>query len=180
MQPHVTKVRRSDHDPSHTGKGHSEYEGIVHHMDLFMCEGAEILSDIRAGSNEYCATASFIGVDKHCHEMPFVYDRGANEFSFPENVGWRVGPGTPYRTVVMAIHYLVPEWWDMETMMVEDQSGFTLSLSTVLRPSNLGSFAFIDEQMTLPVSSTVSCCSISGLAVVLPVVLPVAGFMVPI
>lgn len=35
-------------------------------------------------------------------------------------------------------------------MMVEDTSGFSLTLSTVLRPHNIGTMAFIDEMMVLP------------------------------
>ena len=105
ITPHVTYA-------SHR----QQVESIVHHMDVFMCTDDSIIAllDQNADDPSFCASAAFVGKGGPCHEMPYAYDRGSLPFVFPDNAGWRIGPGTPYTTMVLAVHYLLPEWWDNE------------------------------------------------------------------
>ena len=115
VHPHVTRVaQRQGGRP----------ESIIHHMDIFMCETPASATQAtldNAGDSEFCAAAGFVNAAQGpCHEMPYAYDKGSNTFEFPKEVGWRVGPGTPYKSMVMAIHYLLPEWWDPKSKLSAD------------------------------------------------------------
>jgi hypothetical protein len=110
---------------------------IVHHMDLFVCDdtlGERFASPAACGAFSAFMHAS----KGPCFQLIIAYDkwvrlsfessfprsfsffflssphlcshfrRGAAGFALPRDIGFRVGPNTPYSRYLLQIHYLLP------------------------------------------------------------------------
>lgn len=129
-------------------------ESIVHHMDLFVCDGSAV-TEI---SDQGCLSNRYVGEDGAgpCYAMIWAYDKGATEpHSLPPEMGFRLGAGTPYKSLLLQVHYLLPLTAGLTAPALReegylDTSGVVLSLLTELRPTNAWSFEFMDRNMAVP------------------------------
>ena len=81
---------------------------VVHHMDVFLCDdklGSRFVSPGQCNTFQGFMHA----ISGPCYQMVFAYDKGASGFTLPDHVGLRLGEVTPYTTILMQIHYLMPE-----------------------------------------------------------------------
>ena len=126
---------------------------VMHHMDLFFCEGGVTTTreyavhDPAVCSHDgFVQTAVPLSFDGYLRErfveaMPkvspacifgAVYDRGAGPLTLPTDLGFLVGPSTSRaKEIIIQAHYLVPENYDRVTELtgpVWDNSGYRITL----------------------------------------------------
>jgi hypothetical protein len=126
-------------------------EGVVHHMDLFACQDSPIeeyqaLSPMQ--QNTWCMSDSFL--KSSCHQMMWAYDKGADAFDFPHDVGMLLGPSSGIDSIVIQIHYLLPENYEPDGIGFKDVSGFRLFMEPAHRPYDVGMFGFLEADMIIP------------------------------
>lgn len=80
--------------------------------------------------------------------MVYAYDRDANPFYFPKDVGVRLGPGSPYTRLVQEWHYLIPKAGIKHRFT--DHTRFRLLLTSRLRPHNAAMLGMMNMSMRLP------------------------------
>jgi len=135
---------------------------VVHHIDLFLCDSAAANMYPRNGGRcdsfpdqvvpdmEWAAQGKFVTwterLTRSCREFIYAYDRGAGTVTFPEQYGVRIGKGTPFPYVIMQRHLLMRA--TMPTF--HEWSGVKLTLTTNLRPINLGIAGTLDYALSIP------------------------------
>jgi dopamine beta-monooxygenase len=125
---------------------------IVHHMDIFVCQEAVERSFPASPEerNSWCSEERFIEEQKVCSQMIWAYDRGALTYTFPPDVGIRLGPSTGYTHLMLQIHYLMPVHFPVgQGQGILDSSGFDLIVGGgKLLDSHL--LGFLDMGLVLP------------------------------
>ena len=121
---------------------------LVHHMDLMMCTEA-------LGRYPTVTTAldGTMDAKSECDAIVFAYDRGAGAFTLPENVGFRMGAGTPYSRFYLEWHYMLPGRTVASLVGVDhfvDGSGVEVVFTRQLRQHSAGAFGAMNENMVLP------------------------------
>ena len=144
---------------------------IVHHANIFMCAG-------RASERQFpharaeCSAGGGVFVERPkgggglpCLNILASYDRGAAPFTFPDDVGVRLGPGTPYTHLLLQVHYLHDPTVDPTVVatggaptaaapppepLVDGGTGMWLRLSATPRARNARMIGLMDTAMVLP------------------------------
>lgn len=133
IEPHVTTF--------------GEYGGIVHHMDLFACQTSpseEFHGLDPMDQKEWCGVDEFL--ESSCRQIMWAYDKGADAFDFPESMGMLLGPSSGIDSILMQIHYLLPEDYESDGLGFHDASFFRLFTEPVQRPHDVGMFGFLDAK----------------------------------
>jgi len=81
-----------------------------------------------------------------CREFIYAYDRGAGPTTFNKDYGVRIGEGTPFKYLVMQRHILVRK----NTPTFHEHTGVKMTLTTKLRPHNLGIAGVLDYLLSIP------------------------------
>ena len=135
IEPHVTTF--------------GDYGGIVHHMDLFACHASPLeefheLNVNPARKRSWCEEDIFM--QSSCRQIMWAYDKGADAFDFPESTGMLLGPSSGIDSMLMQIHYLLPEDYEPDGLGFHDASHFRLFMEPVQRPHDIGMFGFVDAK----------------------------------
>jgi len=125
---------------------------LVHHLNTFFCDKAILeTTEVDIDDVLVCSEDRFMqsrapqnlnkvlkdafemsagpSLGPACKQFGLVYDRGAQAFTLPEDVGLKVGPSTAMaQALALQIHYLVPE---NLTQPLWDHSGFRITLEKV-------------------------------------------------
>lgn len=131
---------------------------VVHHLDIYACDsGVDNLPDDYYGEGSRCVAINHASKNGPCYKLLFAYDRGAKSFRMPDGAGITIGKGTRITRLGLELHFLTPENWPSTPYAkagVEDISGFRLHLvrGAALRPTSLGSMAFVNDDFLVPPS----------------------------
>merc|ERR1711939_644002 len=125
VEPRVSKIPGLNFDNS-----------VVHHMSIFLCTAEES----KNGNIGRCEegpkpVVPHDTMHRPCYGMAYTYDRDALPFTFPKNVGVRVGKGTPYTRIVQEWHYLLPKK-GLQGKKFTDRTHFKITFTDKLRPHN--------------------------------------------
>eukprot|EP00966_Prymnesium_polylepis_P168850 3904038-Prymnesium_polylepis.2 len=153
--------------------------GLVHHMDMAFCD-KNVLARVNAEDDDTCELLMDLLLQgQACTMIQWAYDKGVlrltqdchkiapthvhclkflsagalASYSTPADSGFRVGKGTPFQVMAMQVHYLRPEKVGVDQLVAQkyvDASGLRLHLGPALRPSNMGNFAFMANQLEVP------------------------------
>ena len=127
---------------------------IVHHMDVFACD-----ERMREPDDRECISDSWLDDRGPCYALLWAYDKGAlAPHELPADAGFLVGAGTPFRTLLLQIHYQLPRPLLASVLReagYRDTSGVVLTLASSnlaagLRPHNAWSFEFMSYNMAIP------------------------------
>lgn len=121
-------------------------EEIVHHMDVFGCKG-----EPRDYTGTYSCSDPFMVPE--CHAFVAVYDKGAGDYHYPDDVGVAVGEGTGYTWFLIQTHYLsLDESKDLTSLASVGNSGFKVwfNVGEAQRPHNARFLGIMDESMNVP------------------------------
>jgi dopamine beta-monooxygenase len=127
-------------------------EESVHHMDIFTCKPAieGLFPRDVTERNDWCGAEKFITNDHACQQMIWAYDRGARRFTYPDDVGIRLGPSTGTTHLMLQIHYLLPLNYKVgKGAGIMDESGFDLAF-TAPRRLDTHLIGFLDMGLLLP------------------------------
>lgn len=118
----------------------------VHHMDAFACSG---------DAKDYTGTSSCTDPFDvpECGPFIAVYDKGAEDYRYPDDVGMAIGAGTGVTWILLQTHYLMTEKpHDLRTMPSIGNSGFHLEFHVggTPRPHNARFLGIMDEMMNVP------------------------------
>jgi hypothetical protein len=145
MKPVVTEIEK--------------YGSIVHHMDIFSCKGEAVKNEemnlkTRSQQSTWCSHDQFLDTGS-CRQLLWVYDRGAKIFNMPPEAGILVGPSSGFDHVLLQIHYLLPETYQIgiDTPLV-DSSGFELKFDATLREHSSSLIGFLDFSINVPPHSS--------------------------
>jgi len=123
---------------------------LVHHMNIYLCT-PRAAAAYPAVTRALPRSLDPASGDGSCEEMIYAWDRDAGALALPENVGFRLGAGTPYSHLAWEVHYLMPS---MSVAALpayyEDRSKIALVLTPDLREHSGGMLGFMDESMKLP------------------------------
>jgi hypothetical protein len=123
---------------------------LVHHMNIYLCT-PRAAAAYPAVTRALPRSLDPASGDGSCEEMIYAWDRDAGALALPENVGFRLGAGTPYSHLAWEVHYLMPS---MSVAALpayyEDRSKLALVLTADLREHSGGMLGFMDESMKLP------------------------------
>lgn len=113
---------------------------LVHHMDVFECSEKVVdeyaALKTRKHQSNWCTYDMFL--ESSCKKIIMIYDKGADGFKYPPDVGILVGPSSGFSHVLLQIHYLLPE---SGASPILDESGFNIVLDTQLRQRDARMFA---------------------------------------
>ena len=147
---------------------------IVHHMDLFACDERMVA----APDDRHCMDDAWLGDSGPCYALMWAYDKGGlAPHALPRDAGFRIGAGTRFRTLLLQIHYLLPDIGggadehhgvsdahggpvelltaaELQRAGYHDTSGVHVELSRVLRPLDAWSFEFMSYNMRIPPGTT--------------------------
>jgi len=121
-------------------------EDIVHHMDVFACKGEP--KDYTGMSG--CSDPFNL---PECGPFVTVYDKGAGDYHFPDDVGVAVGEGTGATWFLIQTHYLMEkEPQDLTTLTSIGNSGFKMwfQVGGAQRPHNARFAGIMDETLQVP------------------------------
>nr|WDE40212.1 dopamine beta hydroxylase-like protein [Schizocardium californicum] len=106
-----------------------ENEGIVHHMEVFLCE-----DDVTEMYNAPCKTESKPKPIESCKHVLGAWAMGAEPFIYPKEAGVPLGGPGFSRYVVLEVHYNNP---DLREGSI-DASGIKFYYTPTLRPHDAG------------------------------------------
>lgn len=139
---------------------------IVHHMDLYVCD--ETMT--HAPDDPNCISNTWLNDSGPCYAMIWAYDKGAlAPHALPTDAGFRLGKGTRFRSILLQIHYQLPDepiasggggggrLLTAEELVrngYHDSSGVRATFTHTLRPHNAWSFEFMPHNMAIPAGAT--------------------------
>mmetsp|Transcript_37521 Transcript_37521/g.105956 ORF Transcript_37521/g.105956 Transcript_37521/m.105956 type:complete len:572 (+) Transcript_37521:85-1800(+) len=115
--------------------------GLLHHVVIHGCPFSLPHDGISAGDSmlEDSSTGSSNGPnDLGCYDQLWVFVPGMGPMVMPDDVGFRVGAGTPYLSVVVQIHY----WNPAGVQGVVDKSGVMIHYTPARRQHDAAIFSF--------------------------------------
>lgn len=98
-------VRLLPYVSTYAARGGRQNVSIVHHMDLFVCDGR-----MSAPRDDQCMNDDeWLRDDGPCYAMLWAYDKGAlAPFDLPADAGFRVGAGTRYTHLLLQVRQYSP------------------------------------------------------------------------
>ncbi|XP_070582215.1 dopamine beta-hydroxylase-like [Ptychodera flava] len=107
----------------------AESQGIVHHMEVFLCE-----DDVTEMYNAPCQTESKPKPIESCKHVLGAWAMGAQPFSYPKEAGVPLGGDNFPKFVVLEVHYNNLE----QKAGIIDHSGIRFYYTPTLRPQDAG------------------------------------------
>lgn len=134
---------------------------VTHHMILLACVEPE-----RTHSAWKCNSMDGDGAPLCLGLQPiiFAWAMEASPFKLPNDVSFKVGAGTPFKYLVLQVHYKDAAAFQKDQRK-EDHSGFKLSVQQVTTPKLAGIYTFISDGYIAPNAETtlIVGCKYSGM-----------------
>jgi hypothetical protein len=116
-------------------------DAFTHHINVFACDDS--IDSFAFDEGDCCSRSCFFDLDKPCHSIVFLWDKGARPFHLPAPYGIRVGQA-PRTRVLVQVHSLSVPGGMRRTL------GADLVFAPAPRAEPAHWFLFDDTALSLP------------------------------